>query len=242
MGTENDSPRLKNGPQRNRAGHDPSRVVPLLPGAEPDWPPTAQRLLDAAHRLLVRSGYNSLSVEAIGQEAGENKALIRYYFGSKNGLLVALTDTLISQTLRGARQRLAGLSGTHDRAAVLTETMQSIAADVPSYRLLFDLLPRLLENPRMTQQLADLYDGYREVNVRALWGDRAGEPPPMVRDLAAILVALPDGLAVQMLAEPGSVDVHRTLGSMRDFIEGVMASVDDQAGAPPAAAGSAEGR
>lgn len=195
------------------------RAVSLLPGAEPELPPTAQRLLDAAHRLLVRSGYNSLSVAAIGQEAGENKALIRYYFGSKNGLLVALTDALISQTLQSARQRLSGMPGTHDRVGVLVETMQSIAADVPSFRLLFDLLPRLLENPGMTRQLADLYEGYREVNLRALWGDRPGEPPPVVHDLAAILVALPDGLAVQALAEPGSVNVPRALATIRDFME-----------------------
>ena len=99
------------------------RAAPLLPGAEPNLPPTAQRLLDAAHRLLVRSGYNSLSVEAIGQEAGENKALIRYYFGSKNGLLVALTDSLISDTLWRARQRLSGLSDTHDRVGVISDTV-----------------------------------------------------------------------------------------------------------------------
>jgi AcrR family transcriptional regulator len=215
--------------RRNGAGS----VMPLLPGAEPDLPPTAQRLLDAAHRLLVRSGYNSLSVEAIGQEAGENKALIRYYFGSKNGLLVALTDALISETLRRARQRLSGLSDTHDRMAVITDTMEAIADDTPSYRLLFDLLPPLLENPRMTRQLADLYEGYREVNVRALWGDRPGEPPPVIHDLAALAVALPDGLAVQALAQPGSVDVHRILVTWRVFMEGVMASLDAGRAASP---------
>ena len=223
--------------RKNRRSAASQRSASLLPGARPELPPTAQRLLDAAHRLLVRSGYNSLSVEAIGREAGENKALIRYDFGTQNGLLVELTDALISQTLQGARQRLAGLSGIHDRVGVLVETMQSIADDMPSFRLLFDLLPRLLENPGMARQLADLYRGYREVNVRALWGDRPGDPPPIVHDLAAILVALPDGLAVQTLAEPGAIDVHRTLEAMRNFMEGVMASVD---ALPPAAAGFAE--
>lgn len=200
------------------------RVAPLLPGAEPNLPPTAQRLLDAAHRLLVRSGYNSLSMEAIGQEAGENKALIRYYFGSKNGLLVALTDSLISDTLWRARQRLSGLSDTHDRVGVITDTVEAIVDDDASYRLLFDLLPRLLENPRMARQLADLYRGYRDVNARALWGDRPGDPPPVVRELAAITVALTDGLAVQVLAEPGSIDVRNVLHTWRSFMETALAS------------------
>jgi AcrR family transcriptional regulator len=211
-----------------RRNGDPRRLTPLLPGAQPDLPPTAQRLLDAAHRLLVRSGYNSLSVEAIGQEAGENKALIRYYFGSKNGLLVALTDSLISDTLWRARQRLSGLSDTKDRLAVITDTVEAIMDDEASYRLLFDLLPRLLEDPRMARQLADLYRGYRDVNARALWGERPGEPPIEVRELAAMTVALTDGLAVQLLAEPSSIDVQGALAIWRSFLETALASA-----APP---------
>ena len=206
----------------------------MLPGAERELPPTAQRLLDAAHRLLVRSGYNSLSVEAIGQEAGENKALIRYYFGSKNGLLVALTDSLVSDTLRRARQRLSGLSDTYDRLSVVTDTAADIVDDAASYRLLFDLLPRLLEDPHMARRLAELYRGYREVNARSLWGDRPDEPPQAVRELAAMTVALSDGLAVQVLAQPGSVDVRGAFATWRAFMESVLASAAAEGGAASA--------
>jgi AcrR family transcriptional regulator len=225
MGAENPRPARSSGQKGTKRGESPRWRAPLLPGAEPQLPATAQRLLDAAHRLLVRSGYNSLSVEAIGQEAGENKALIRYYFGSKNGLLVALTDSLISDTLRQARQRLASITDTHDRVEVVAETAADIADDVSSYRLLFDLLPRLLENPRMTRQLADLYRGYRDVNARSLWGDRPGDPPAAVQQLAAMTVALSDGLAVQVLAEPGSVDVRAAFATWRAFMERELAVV-----------------
>jgi AcrR family transcriptional regulator len=230
MGTEDPAPANQTARRTNRRSDSARRATALLPGAQPDLPPTARRLLDAARRLLARSGYNSLSVEAIGQEAGENKALIRYYFGSKNGLLVALTDTLISDTLRQARHRLSGLSDTHDRVGVLVEAAADIVDDVPSYRLLFDLLPRLLEDPRMARQLAGLYRGYRDVNARTLWGERTGEPPQAIRELAAMTVALSDGLAVQVLAEPGSVDVRSAFATWRAFMETVLASVDGEAG------------
>jgi AcrR family transcriptional regulator len=198
--------------------------TPGLPGAGPGLAPTAQRLLDAARRLLARSGYNSLSVEAIGREAGENKALIRYYFGSKNGLLVALVDDLVADTLWQARQRLGGLASNEDRSRLIVETLEAILGDTQSYRLLYDLLPRLLENPSMARQLAELYRAYRDLNTRALWGDRTQDAPVIVRDLAAMTVALTDGLAVQLLAEPGSVDVASTLAVWRSFVEGVLAS------------------
>jgi len=162
-------------------------------------------------------------VEAISQEAGENKALIRYYFGSKNGLLVALTDALIMETLTRARQRLAQAADTRDRVSVVTDAAATILSDEASYRLLFDLLPRLLENPRMARQLADLYRGYREINARALWGDREHTPPPIVYQLAAMTVALTDGLAVQTLAEPGSIDVQAILAAWQAFLETTLA-------------------
>lgn len=218
----------------------PHRPQPLLPGARTELPPTAQRLLDAAHRLLVRSGYNSLTVEAIGKEAGENKALIRYYFGSKNGLLIALTDSLIMQTLGQARRRLSGLFEARDRVTVVTDAARDILADEASYRLLFDLLPRLLENPSMARQLADLYRGYREINARALWGDLPGEPPQIVREVATLTVALTDGLAVQVLAEPGSIDVRSALTTWRAFVEGILASAQPMS-IPSAASVSSDG-
>ena len=205
--------------------------TPGLPGSEPGLPPTAQRLLDAARRLLARSGYNSLSVEAIGREAGENKALIRYYFGSKNGLLVALVDGLVADTVWQARQRLAGLSSYEDRARLVVDTLEAILSDTQSYRLLYDLLPRLLENPSMARQLAELYRAYRDLNTRALWGDRTDDAPVVVRDLAAMTVALTDGLAVQLLAEPGSVDVASTLAVWRSFVESELAALALASGA-----------
>lgn len=198
--------------------------MPGLPGAGPGLPPTARRLLDAARRVLARSGYNSLSVDAIGREAGENKALIRYYFGSKNGLLLALVDGLVADTLRHTKQRLSAISSREDRCRLVVETAEAIVSDQDSYRLLFDLLPRLLENPSMAQQLAELYRGYRELNTQALWGDRPEEAPEVVRNVAAMTVALSDGLAVQLLAEPGSIDAAAMLATWRTFVEGVLAS------------------
>ncbi len=201
---------------------------PGLPGAGSALPPTAQRLLEAARRLLARSGYNSLSVEAIGREAGENKALIRYYFGSKNGLIIALVDWLVSDTLWQSRQRLAGATGERSPSYAVTRTAEVMLDDPPSYRLFFDLLPRLLENPSMAAQFAELYRAYREQNSRALASGLAGDTPSEIQDLAAMTIALTDGLAVQTLAEPGSVDVGRLLALWRLFLDERLAAL-----APP---------
>jgi TetR/AcrR family acrAB operon transcriptional repressor len=201
---------------------------PGLPGAGSGFPPTAQRLLEAARRLLARSGYGSLSVEAIGREAGENKALIRYYFGSKNGLIVALVDWLISETLWQARRRHAGRSAKQSSSETVVESSEALLGDPSSYRLFFDLLPRILENPPMAEQFAELYRAYRDQNVRTLWVDAPDDAPVEVFDIATLTVAIADGLAVQILAEPGSVDVTHALATWRSFIDHTLASLPDR--------------
>lgn len=195
-----------------------------LPGAFPSLPPTARRLLAAARRLLARSGYNSLTIEAIGREAGENKALIRYYFGSKDGLLVALVDELVSEAVWQARQRLSVLSGQENGAHLVVEVARAFSSDSEAYRLFYDLLPRLLEKPTMAQKLAHLYRIHRHLNSQALSLGNGTESPEMVQDIAAMTVALTDGLALQLLAEPGSVNVARALQAWRAFVETTLPS------------------
>lgn len=52
--------------------------------------PTAQRILDAAHRVFLRHGVAGTRTQDVADEAGVNRALINYYFRSKEGLAEAV--------------------------------------------------------------------------------------------------------------------------------------------------------
>ncbi len=58
-------------------------------------------LLDAARRVLLAEGYAGLSTRAVAAEAGTQMSQIRYHFGSKEGLVLALfeymNDTLVAR-------------------------------------------------------------------------------------------------------------------------------------------------
>ncbi|HEX2093981.1 MAG TPA: TetR/AcrR family transcriptional regulator [Longimicrobiaceae bacterium] len=51
---------------------------------------TEQRILDAAHAVFLRRGSSGARMQEIADEAGVNKALLHYYFRSKEGLSVAV--------------------------------------------------------------------------------------------------------------------------------------------------------
>ena len=52
--------------------------------------PSAVALLDAAARILSKRSAIDISLSNIAEESGLNSALVKYYFGSKDGLLFAL--------------------------------------------------------------------------------------------------------------------------------------------------------
>lgn len=48
--------------------------------------PTAQKILEVAADLMSKQGYNGTSIQAVAAKAGVNKALVFYYFESKDKL------------------------------------------------------------------------------------------------------------------------------------------------------------
>lgn len=73
--------------------------VPVsAPEPEPD-PSTPDRILDAAHRVFLRRGTAGARTQEIAAEAGVNKALVHYYFGTKEALAEAVFQRVASVLL-----------------------------------------------------------------------------------------------------------------------------------------------
>lgn len=65
------------------------------PEPDPD-PTTPDRILDAAHRVFLRRGTAGARTQEIAAEAGVNKALVHYYFGTKEALAEAVFQRVAS--------------------------------------------------------------------------------------------------------------------------------------------------
>jgi AcrR family transcriptional regulator len=60
------------------------------PPSDADRSETEQKILEAAHRVFTRSGTAGARTQEIADEAGVNKALLHYYFRSKEKLAEAV--------------------------------------------------------------------------------------------------------------------------------------------------------
>ncbi|GAC1310872.1 MAG: TetR/AcrR family transcriptional regulator [Ktedonobacteraceae bacterium] len=65
---------------------------------------TATRILQAAYRRLATDGYARLNMRDVAAEAEVNHALIHYYFGSKDQLVIAVLDEANRQLLERQKQ------------------------------------------------------------------------------------------------------------------------------------------
>jgi AcrR family transcriptional regulator len=170
-------------------------------------PPTAQRILAAARRLMADGGFEALKLSAIAAEAGESKASIGYHFGNKDGLVTALVDSLAHESNRGLIDETAGVPAGEARVHALIDGESRIAADAESFQSFFDVLPHALRDPDLRERVAALYDGYRETVLRCLDPAGPGASPEM-RPFAMLMIAIVDGLAIQHGLDPDGADVR----------------------------------
>jgi TetR/AcrR family transcriptional regulator len=55
-------------------------------------PATAQRIVDAARSLMIERDLLEVSIADISERAGTNVALVSYYFGNREGLMIAIVE------------------------------------------------------------------------------------------------------------------------------------------------------
>ncbi|MBF6101761.1 TetR/AcrR family transcriptional regulator [Nocardia cyriacigeorgica] len=105
---------------------------------------TRERLLSAAERLLLESGYERVSIRAVCAAAEVNPAAVHYHFGSKQALVAALLQSRLGPLWQTSLDDLAG------RAATVAECVDAVIdplvrlADDPIGRLHIRLLARLV--------------------------------------------------------------------------------------------------
>ena len=104
-----------------------------------------ETLLQAASDLMIELGTPEVSLHAIARKAGVTAPLVKYYFGSKEGLLVALVE-------RDTARSLAQLDGLNamslDPLAKLKIHIAGIARTYSRYPYLVGLLNHLLRETR----------------------------------------------------------------------------------------------
>lgn len=173
-------------------------------------PPTARNILKAAREILASEGFSGLTLSAIARRAGEAKASIGYYFGSKDGLIVALVDSLVHEQNRAIITESRHYPMGELRVRALVEGESKIIADTEAFVAFLQILPAALRHESLRDRVAELYRGYRETILSVL--DAAEGPDrEYLSTFASLVIAVVDGLSIQEVLDPRRFDPREAI-------------------------------
>jgi len=199
----------------------------------PRLAPTAARILEAAKRVLARDGFPALTFANIAAEADENPALIRYHFGSKAGLVTTLIDSVMYLESVELIEELASVPPGDERRRALFQLHQTYARELDAYQMFYEVVPHILRDEELRPHLRALFDWYRKLDAWALGAQAGTDHPAQLEPLALLTVAIADGVALQVQADP-ELDIGPAFEIWRQLIMSYL----DGAGGASAAGGA----
>lgn len=122
-----------------------------------------ERLLAAAEKLLRTQPPARVTISAIAQAANADPALVRYYFGNREALLVAVVDRVTAHPHRAANTDGDPIAALADHVA---RTVQLVRRAPFLHRLIIDELAEAgteQSRDRVRAMNLDLVDFYRRI-------------------------------------------------------------------------------
>ena len=190
--------------------------------APAELPPTARRILAAAQEILAERGYAELTITAISQVSGVNRALVSYYFGGKAGLLAALVDSLFQDPGVGLVEEIRATQDGAARAGSFLDWQRRVSANDRTNRMLYELLPHALRDPEVRARFAQEYRVYREIDADCLSGAPRELSEQELESLAAVTIAVVEGLGIQRALDPDGFDHEAAWRAWRDVVGGYL--------------------
>lgn len=183
---------------------------------------TREIILQTALRIIGRDGYQALTTRAITEEAGVNRALVNYHFGSKENLLLEICSAM--ETGKYARQRDMYAEPGKPLSAKWREAVAFYRQDLADgwTRINHELLTIAASNPAVAARLQEQINRWRALltEVAAEYLPRLGImiPPSMAANL---VVSYWLGMDSQLLAGFSEEDgqFFEILDAIGDWLE-----------------------
>lgn len=144
-----------------------------------------ERLLVATEKLLRTMPPARVTISRIAQEANADPALVRYYFGNRTDLLVAVVDRVTGHAMVGAQRRGEPVAALADH---IGKTVQFVRSAPFMHRLMIDELAQAgteESRARVRDMNLDLVEFFREL-LRADGGGELVETDPLFLHLAVL--------------------------------------------------------
>jgi AcrR family transcriptional regulator len=170
-----------------------------------------RQILDRAIELFAERGVDGASLRSLADEIGVSHTALRHYFDSRDELLIEVYREHESRDDDAWAEReptgvVDAMSSTADRNRAVPGLVQLYATLATDALQEQHPATREFVRSRFAELRAIIAERVGQAQAR---GDVPADIDPV--DAASLLIAASDGLQVQWLLEPGTVDVRRSL-------------------------------
>ena len=170
---------------------------------------TESALVTAAAELVVESGLRSLTLARVGERAGYSRGIVNHHFGSKQ----ALVEALAHATQRGFVPGMDRIPPGLERLLTVVERYIGALGDVTVISRAFLLLwAEAATQPDLAPIFRERDDAFRadlRADIKAGIADGVVDPGLRPDDVAIAIVGQLRGIALQLLLDPGGVDIEQ---------------------------------
>jgi AcrR family transcriptional regulator len=167
----------------------------------------AERILEAAGRVLAEEGYGGATVARVAEEAEVSRGLLHYYFESKEHIMAHVLRRNVGRSTTMLRDLAAASAGPAEFATNLTAALREIAATDPAvFTVLAEALSASRRSDLIRRELTELHGEFTDAFEAAFedWAEQGLMPADAsLRGLAVLLTALVDGLGLDLVAVGG---------------------------------------
>lgn len=186
--------------------------------AKPEGIDSRTALLDAADRLLIERGYGALTVRLVAAEAGVAHGLVRYYFGTLEGLLLEAFRRFTEQLHERQREMYARDIPFIDKWREAMRFLEETDRDSGYAKLWLEMQAMSWNRPEIREQLFEVNRGWRTIvgdAISAAMDDYGIDTDEYPVD-AVLSLVLTFNIGVQVEAVGGITEGHRELLEMID--------------------------
>jgi len=186
---------------------------------------TRERLLRAAGEVFAERGYDRASLDDVATAAGLTKGAVYSSFAGKDDLFYALMRERIGERLRLVAEAVERQATVRDIARDAGSDLAQLMSSQRDWHLLFiEFWARAVRDPELRGEFARERRSVRGLIAQSL-EERAAETeinlPAPAEQLAVAVLALSNGIAIEHLADPDTVDPSIfgvTLGLLLDSL------------------------
>jgi AcrR family transcriptional regulator len=164
-------------------------------------------MLRAAAELICERGFGDTRIADVAKRAGVSSALVIYYFGTRDRLLVDALRFSEESFYEAAEQMLAEVPSLRERLSLLIQwtCVPERAGEIPgAWGLWFDLWAQAFRHDEIKAGRAELDARWRKMIIDAL--DSSELSAKAKKMFALEFAALLDGLSIQVALEDPDID------------------------------------